>query len=794
MAREVEFGGQKYEFSWWQGEVLKGTPERPLSFDTETRAVAPARAPVGDETLADVPPHPLDVPQLALGMAHSESGTVLIHPSQMDKFVLAHKGQHWTGHNFAFDFWVLMKGTKSLAVKNALWEMGDAGRLHDSMVLDLLLQLSEGKFRHGGGKGGDDTRLYSTNLAVLAAEWEVGELDKTDPYRLRFGELIGLTMEEIDNHPEAEGFLKYAVTDVISEYLIWPRQRLKGIQLMTDCGWSPTKRKNYEIRGDALEKFGVLTEKVQVLASIVLAELSRTPIRVDQERRKRMEEECRARYQAALDLLVQREPELLKKSPEKWKVVKEGKGKNATKTRVLIKPAEILYTPKTGVPQFDQGKLTGVLKSEADRMGVKPFLTTGKTKGAISTSAKEWRVYSDRSEFIKSWVSLESETKHLQFLMAINAPVVYSRYNLMMSTNRTSSGAYTDYKKQLLLPSVNIQQIPRDDPKKPEDNLRPLFLAPEGKLWCAVDYSYLEFRAMAAVAKARYGESVMAKVTEDNTLKGGPDPHQVTGASIVGVPIEEFLLLDPKIQKEKRQQAKPANFGFMSGMGTRTFIEYAKGYGVTLTKEEAKSIRKAWKAKYTEMDKYLDDNLEESLLWGCKPGTKLPFRLTWLQKKRFGDFLRQEKDDPRDGKFTSEERELFWDVLEWVAVRKGDDKTLEDLQQKKITHRVRKLTYYRAATLPGLIRNSVSYSEQRNTNFQGPSATGSKLALWNLMRRGYELINFVHDEIGVAVPRHLAKAKQQDIERVMVSSMEYVLGEKVPVAVEGDSSPYWSKG
>ena len=39
--------------------------------------------------------------------------------------------------------------------------------------------------------------------------------------------------------------------------------------------------------------------------------------------------------------------------------------------------------------------------------------------------------------------------------------------------------------------------------------------------------------------------------------------------------------------KEMRQLMKCCNFGFPGGMASRTFIEFAKGYNVKVTEEEA---------------------------------------------------------------------------------------------------------------------------------------------------------------------------------------------------------------
>jgi hypothetical protein len=136
--RAVEFGGRRVVYSWWDGQLLKGTPESPVAWDLETRLIRPAREPRDNELPEDVPTDPLDVPEPALGMAASADGQlVLIHPTRLGEFVHRHRQQHLVGHNLAFDFWVTVKANER-PVRKRLFEMGSAGLLHDTMILDML--------------------------------------------------------------------------------------------------------------------------------------------------------------------------------------------------------------------------------------------------------------------------------------------------------------------------------------------------------------------------------------------------------------------------------------------------------------------------------------------------------------------------------------------------------------------------------------------------------------------------------------------------------------------------------
>ena len=55
-------------------------------------------------------------------------------------------------------------------------------------------------------------------------------------------------------------------------------------------------------------------------------------------------------------------------------------------------------------------------------------------------------------------------------------------------------------------------------------------------------------------------------------------------------------------------------------------------------------------------------------------------------------------------------------------------------------------------TLTGRVRGRVSFTQARNTPFQGLAADGAKLALWELIRAGYRVVAFIHDEILIELP------------------------------------------
>ena len=92
------------------------------------------------------------------------------------------------------------------------------------------------------------------------------------------------------------------------------------------------------------------------------------------------------------------------------------------------------------------------------------------------------------------------------------------------------------------------------------------------------DYSQLELR----VASWLSGDLNM-----QHAYQSGSDLHSKTTELLFG----DTSGLSHDEQKRRRTQSKSANFGFLYGMVAKTFIVYAKGYGLDLTPEDSEKIR-----------------------------------------------------------------------------------------------------------------------------------------------------------------------------------------------------------
>src|SRR5262249_32814804 len=135
------------------------------------------------------------------------------------------------------------------------------------------------------------------NLGEVAADYTTLRISKDDPYRERFGELIGLSEEDwayVD-----PGFFEYAIRDAVATRQLYPALADAAYRLMVAFGYARTAPL-YDIRPDAMEKFGYLSEVIQGKASIVLAHMFRRGVRVNLAKAQALEQQYRAEMAAAV--------------------------------------------------------------------------------------------------------------------------------------------------------------------------------------------------------------------------------------------------------------------------------------------------------------------------------------------------------------------------------------------------------------------------------------------------------------------------------------------------------------
>lgn len=119
------------------------------------------------------------------------------------------------GQNVAYDIAVCMAAFPD---QMPLWFAAlDANRVTDTMLREQLIDTAKGRLRGGMVKGKWVKRLY--NLGDLAYRHTKWRLNKQDPWRERYGELIDTPVSEWPGEA-----LEYALLDGIATYDVWASQ------------------------------------------------------------------------------------------------------------------------------------------------------------------------------------------------------------------------------------------------------------------------------------------------------------------------------------------------------------------------------------------------------------------------------------------------------------------------------------------------------------------------------------------------------------------------------------------
>jgi DNA polymerase-1 len=162
---------------------------------------------------------------------------------------------------------------------------------------------------------------------------------------------------------------------------------------------------------------------------------------------------------------------------------------------------------------------------------------------------------------------------------------IQAYFDSLKETGRTSS-------------KPNVQNLPRDG------GVRECFIPRAGKVYAGADYSTFELRTVSQVIL--YVLGIRSRLAE--ALNDGFDPHLEIARRIVGCSYAEAvarLAADDEEIGNARQVGKVANFGFPGGLGITRFVHFArKQYGVTITEDEARALKRYWIQAWPEFVPY----------------------------------------------------------------------------------------------------------------------------------------------------------------------------------------------
>jgi DNA polymerase-1 len=207
-------------------------------------------------------------------------------------------------------------------------------------------------------------------------------------------------------------------------------------------------------------------------------------------------------------------------------------------------------------------------------------------KGAVKTGKEV--IQDCRSPALQKLVEYKGLQKMAStYLSKMFAPTIHARFDAVgAASDRTSSS------------KPNLQNLPR------LPGIRECIVPRPGRVFLACDFDSQEMRTLAQSCLDIVGCSRLAERYQENAMF---DPHLEFAAGMLGVNPQdaaEMLARKDERVKETRQHAKVANFGFPGGLGAETFVSFARGWGLKVSRIKSKQLKDAWMAQWPEMYHY----------------------------------------------------------------------------------------------------------------------------------------------------------------------------------------------
>jgi hypothetical protein len=148
----------------------------------------------------------------------------------------------------------------------------------------------------------------------------------------------------------------------------------------------------------------------------------------------------------------------------------------------------------------------------------------------------------------------------------------------------------------------NLTNLPRGSAKHGDDMVRQCFQARPGCVFVSADYSTLELCTLAQTCIDLFGYSAMA-----DSINQGRDLHIDMASAILEISYEDAFaryVAGDKLMEETRQFSKIVDFGAPGGMGAASFVEYARGYDVSISEDHARRLLMVFRSRWHEMNEY----------------------------------------------------------------------------------------------------------------------------------------------------------------------------------------------
>lgn len=294
----------------------------------------------------------------------------------------------------------------------------------------------------------------------------------------------------------------------------------------------------------------------------------------------------------------------------------------------------------------------------------------------------------------------------------------------------------------------NLQQVPSRGWKA---ETKKVFIAPPGRWLWELDYCQLELCCLAYLTQ---GHMLRA-------INSGRDLHRELGAVYFKVPAAD-------VTKEQRQLMKAANFGLPGGMGPAKFRKWLLSNSQPDPGDGgAHELIQAWHTTWPEMYAWLedDDRTPHDRIWSGRMTEEEvredKWEAAWAEAEQR---MEGSKMPPRVAKLVND-HEGHPDVARWLIGR-------------------------RVTVDRGRVRFPVSYTESKNTRFQGLAANLTKDALARaVLDFGVAVHLFIHDSLLISTEQ---AEWPTDVARIMLEAAhEWLPGVRAGVEISGPGENWY---
>lgn len=438
-----------------------------------------------------------------------------------------------------------------------------AGRVRDVLVSENIWSIE-----HRG------MIFHENGLDAVALRRCGMQLDKANPWRLRFAELDGLPVSSYP--PEAAN---YALDDAVATYAVALKQDAfvaenpaeHAFQAFADLALKLTSARGLRTHGFSVEALGedVAALMVECRQELVGAGLVLPDLKVDPELRREMKRRYGKDY---WDRLMNNPGQLAAIAPTieagNWPGVELAKWTKKTKAaqdRIVAAYERMGREPPRVVKKADGKRSLGGISTDGDScaMSEDPILET-------------YHEYSTFSKVIST---------DLKMLRSGAETPIHTHFHVLRETTRTASTA----------PNVqNVRRLP---------GIRECFVPRPGFVFVDADFKMLELHSLAEVCYRVFGWSLLG-----DALNAGRDPHAEMAAVILATTYEDIQArreAGDDAADTARTAGKGVNFGAPGGLGPDSFVSYCwKGYGIRITLEKSRELIGLYKQKWREMQQY----------------------------------------------------------------------------------------------------------------------------------------------------------------------------------------------